>query len=170
MFTPLLASIAMVLVVTTSNYLVQFPINDWLTWGAIPYPLSYLVTELTSWYHGKKAAKKIVYLGFGIATLFSLFFATPKIAFASSFAFLLSQLLDLSLFSLLIDKKWWKAPFLASILASTIDTFFFWSLAFFGENLPIFTWAIGDLAVKIAIDTALLVPFRILYRPLFIKV
>ena len=37
--TPILAMAA---VIVLSNVLVQHPINDWLTWGAITYPVAFL--------------------------------------------------------------------------------------------------------------------------------
>jgi uncharacterized PurR-regulated membrane protein YhhQ (DUF165 family) len=41
--TQLLAAIAaMGVVVLSSNILVQYAINDWLTWGAITYPFAFL--------------------------------------------------------------------------------------------------------------------------------
>ena len=52
--------IAMVLVVTGSNIAVQYPINDWLTWGAFTYPVSFLVSDLTNRNLGPAIARRVV--------------------------------------------------------------------------------------------------------------
>lgn len=150
----------MILIVAASNYLVQFPLNDWLTWGAFTYPISFLVTELTNRFYGSKIARKIVYAGFAAGVLLSLYLSTPKIAFASGTAFLVSQLLDILIFNRFRQKPWWYAPFYASVAASLIDSAIFWNLAFFNENIPLLTLAIGDTAIKIAVDLSMLTPFR----------
>ena len=66
---PLLPLAAMIVIVVASNWLVQFPINDLLTWGAITYPFSFLVTDLTTRLRGPVQARKVVYLGFALAVL-----------------------------------------------------------------------------------------------------
>lgn len=91
--------LSMLLCVIASNYLVLFPINDWLTWGAFPYPISFLVTELTNRFYGPKVARRVIYVGFAMGVILSIWLATPKIAFASGLAFLISQLLDVSIFN-----------------------------------------------------------------------
>ncbi len=155
---------AMIFIVTASNYLVRFPINDWLTWGALPYPASFLITELTNRFFGPRSARRVVYAGFTVAVALSMWLATPKIAAASGIAFLFSQLLDISMFNRFRRADWWAAPLAASFLASLIDTVLFWGLAFYGEAAPFFTWALGDFGVKLIIDLAMLFPFRLLIR------
>lgn len=159
---------AMIGIVAASNYLVQFPLNEWLTLSAFTYPVSFLVTEIANRFHGPRLARRIVYAGFVVAVLLSAWVATPKIAFASGLAFLVSQLLDISIFNKFRQKNcqgnWWIAPFFSSILASTVDSAIFWSVAFWGENLPLFTWAFGDLSVKVLMDLAMLTPFRFAIR------
>jgi queuosine precursor transporter len=165
----IIAYVIMIFIVTSSNYLVQFPINDWLTWGAFPYPVSFLVTELTNRYYGSKAARQVVYVGFILAVFLSFWLATIKIAAASGSAFLISQLLDILIFNRLRRAPWWYSPFFASVLASSVDTAIFWTVAFWGESLPVFTWALGDLAVKLILDITMLIPFRYMMqkRPLW---
>ena len=75
----LLLSLVMGVVVLTSNYLVQFPINHYgleniLTYGALSYPIAFLITDLANRSYGKKVARKIVYVGFSIGVSFTLFF------------------------------------------------------------------------------------------------
>ena len=151
---------AMMLIVASSNYLVQFPINDWLTWGAFTYPISFLITELTNRFHGATIAKRVVYAGFFVAVLISIGISTFKIACASALAFLVSQLLDILVFNRLRRMTWWYAPFFASIIASFVDTAIFWTMAFWGENVPLLTWACGDFLVKLSLDVLMILPFR----------
>jgi queuosine precursor transporter len=154
------AFLAMMIIVASSNYLVQFPINDWLTFGAFPYPISFLVTELTNRFYGPKIARKVVYVGFILGVILSACFAPLKIASASAGAFLISQLLDIYVFNEFRQAKWWYAPFFASVSASLIDTLIFWNVAFWGEPVPLMTWAAGDFGVKFIIDLLMLTPFR----------
>lgn len=160
------AYLAMMIVVAASNYLVQFPINDWLTFGAFTYPISFLVTEITNLYYGPQKARRVVYIGFLLAFVVSIQLATFKIASASCFAFLTAQLLDILIFNRLRSLPWWYAPILASFAASATDTLIFWNLAFYGEPLPILTWSLGDLSVKLGLDVFLLAPFRTFLRTL----
>jgi queuosine precursor transporter len=152
---------AMIFIVVASNYLVQFTVNDWLTLAAFSYPLSFLVTELTNRVYGPKKARQIVYVGFLLGVILSIWLATPRIAMASGTAFLISQLLDISIFNRLRQGAWWYAPFFASAAASIVDTALFWGIAFWGEPVPLVTWAIGDLAVKFLMDVGMLAPFRL---------
>jgi uncharacterized PurR-regulated membrane protein YhhQ (DUF165 family) len=158
------AFMAMAAIVIASNILVLFPINDWLTWGAFPYPISFLITELTNRRYGPKTARKIVYVGFAFAVVLSIWLATPKIAFASGTAFLVSQLLDIYVFNQFRQATWWYAPLFASLAASIIDATLFWNIAFFNESVPLVTWAVGDTSVKVAIDLIMLAPFRLALR------
>ena len=153
---------AMALVVTASNILVQYPINDWLTWGALSYPFAFLVTDLTNRRFGPGAARRVVWVGFACAVVLSAWLATPRIAAASGSAFLIAQLADVSVFDRLRRAAWWKAPLVSSALGSTLDTALFFTLAFAGTGLPWFTWALGDLAVKASFALILLIPFRLL--------
>lgn len=151
---------AMVLTVASSNYLVQFPINDWLTWGAITYPVSFLVTDLTTRLQGPERARRVVYIGFALAVLLSLWLATPRIALASGAAFLVGQLLDIRVFQRLRAGSWWRAPLASSSVGSAVDTAIFFTLAFAGTGLPVVTLALGDLGVKLLLAVLFLAPFR----------
>ncbi len=164
-----LAFFSMIAAVALSNYLVQFPINDWLTFGAFSYPITFLITELTNRFYGSRAARCVVYGGFALAMVLSLWLATPKIAIASGSAFLISQLLDIFAFNKWRNGTWWQAPLFASTFASIIDTPIFWSCAFWGEHLPILTWALGDFCVKLIMDFLLLTPFRLAIKHFHIK-
>ena len=172
----LLLSSAMGVIVLTSNYLVQFPINyfgleEILTYGAFSYPIAFLITDLANRSFGKIIAKKIVYIGFAIGICFTLLFSTNfadlislRIAIGSGTAFLVAQLLDVQIFDKLKKKKWFIAPLTSSIIGSTVDTFLFFSIAFYGTEIPWLTLSLGDLAVKILVALILLVPFRLLLK------
>ena len=153
---------AMAVVVTVSNVLVQYPLNDWLTWGALSYPFAFLVTDLTNRRFGPRGARRVVLAGFACAVALSAWLATPRIAAASGSAFLIAQLADVQVFDRLRNARWWRAPLVSSALGSILDTALFFSLAFAGTGLPWTTWALGDLAVKAGFALVLLIPFRLL--------
>lgn len=158
----LLAVLAMGAVVLLSNVLVQYPINDWLTWGAFPYPAAFLVSDAVNLRFGPRVARRIAWCGFVLAVLLSIWVATPRIAAASCSAFICAQLLDIAVFHRLRAGRWWRAPALATVCSATLDTAIFWSIAFAGSGLPWISWASGDLLVKLMVGTCLLAPFRVL--------
>lgn len=182
----------MTAVVVASNFLVQFPLSgsflgvqlgDLLTWGAFTYPFAFLVTDLTNRQFGPSAARRVVFIGFVVGVILSFWTSVPRIAVASGTAFLIGQLLDISVFNRLRRQTWWQAPLAGSLLGSMIDTALFFSLAFaatfafIGPNdgfaiewapiLGVFTmeaprwvsWALGDLSVKILAGIVLLMPY-----------
>ena len=172
----LLLSLIMGVVVLASNYLVQFPINYYglgeiLTYGAFSYPIAFLITDLANRSYGKLIARKIVYIGFVIGIIFTLFFSTNfedlisiRIAIGSGVAFLVAQLIDVQIFDQLRKKKWFVAPLTSSLIGSTIDTFLFFSISFYATGVPWVTLSLGDLAVKILVAFIMLIPFRLLLK------
>ena len=172
----LLLSLIMGVVVLASNYLVQFPINYYglgeiLTYGAFSYPIAFLITDLANRSYGKFIARKIVYIGFVIGIIFTLFFSTNfedlisiRIAIGSGVAFLVAQLIDVQIFDQLRKKKWFIAPLTSSLIGSTIDTFLFFSISFYASGIPWITLSLGDLSVKILVALIMLIPFRILLK------
>ena len=156
---------AMALIVTAANIGVQSPINDWLTWGAFTYPISFLITDLCNRSMGARSARRVVYAGFIVAVALSIYFATPRIAIASGTAFLLAQVLDVQIFDRLRQSsQWWMPPLVSSSIASALDTALFFSIAFFGTPVPWVTLALGDYAVKMALAIAMLLPFLAVVR------
>ncbi len=187
---------AMAFIVALSNYLVQFPLQggigplklgDLLTWAAFTYPVTFLVTDLVNRFFGPAAARKVVYAGFALAVVLSIWLANPRIAIASGSAFLVAQLLDVAVFNRLRQSpRWWVPPMASSVIGSVVDTFVFFSLAFaasfafIGPNddfaiasapllgiLPLeaprwVSWALGDLVVKLLMATVLLAPYGLL--------
>ena len=172
----ILLSFLMGVVVLTSNYLVQFPINYYglneiLTYGAFSYPIAFLITDLSNRSFGKIVARKIVYFGFllgiGFTVLFSTDFAdliSIRIAIGSGTAFLTAQLLDVQIFDRLRKKEWYVAPLTSSMIGSTIDTFLFFSISFYGTGVPWVTLSLGDLIVKVIVTFVMLIPFRLLLK------
>ena len=170
----LLLSLIMGVVVLASNYLVQFPINyygleELLTYGAFSYPIAFLITDLANRSFGKIVARKIVYIGFTIGILFTLIFSTNftdlisiRIAIGSGTAFIIAQLLDVQIFDQLRKRKWYIAPLTSSLIGSTVDTFLFFSISFYGTGIPWITLSLGDLTVKIFVALVMLIPFRLL--------
>ena len=164
----------MAFVVALSNYLVQFPINyfgleNLLTYGAFSYPIAFLITDLSNRRYGKSIAKKIVYLGFALGVFLTLYFSTNysdlisiRIAIGSGTAFLIAQLIDVYIFDRLRKKIWFLAPLTSSLIGSSIDTFLFFSISFYGTGINWVTLSFGDLSVKIFIALAMLIPFRFL--------
>ena len=182
----------MTLVVVASNFLVQFPVPgnlfglnlaDLLTYGAFIYPVSFLITDLTNRQFGPRAARQVVAVGFLVAIVLSTVASTHRIAIASGSAYLIGQLLDITVFNRLRRTSWWKAPLIASLFGSALDTVIFFSLAFapffamIGANddfaigtspvLGIFateaprwiSWAIGDFSVKLIVGVVMLLPY-----------
>jgi uncharacterized PurR-regulated membrane protein YhhQ (DUF165 family) len=183
--------IAMAIIVVASNILVQYQLSKWLTWGALSYPVAFLVTDIMNRVYGSAAARKVVLAGFVTGVLCSLVAAgldktTLRIAIASGAAFLSAQLMDIAVFNQLRKYNWWLPPLVASIVGSVLDTAVFFSIAFAAELTPIFPsddvfWAnervpllgsgpvaplwvslaAADWLVKLAMAILALVPFRI---------
>ena len=172
----LLLSFLMGVVVLSSNYLVQFPINYYglneiLTYGAFSYPIAFLITDLANRSYGKRVARKIVYFGFVLGIGFTVLFSTDfadlisiRIAIGSGIAFLTAQLLDVQIFDRLRKKDWFVAPLTSSMIGSTIDTFLFFSISFYGTGVPWVTLSLGDLIVKVIVALIMLIPFRLLLK------
>jgi|TARA_B110000444_G_C18838234_1_gene597338 queuosine precursor transporter len=161
-------------IIIVSNYLVQFPINKYnlqniLTYGAFSYPITFLITDLANRRFGKDKARKLVYFGFTVGILLTLFVSTNfndvisiRIAIGSGAAFLVAQLVDIEIFQRLRNKIWFIAPMTSSVFGSIIDTFLFFSIAFLGTGMPWVTLAFGDLFVKFLMALLMLIPFRLL--------
>ncbi len=191
----------MAAIVLASNILVQFLFGQWLTWGAFTYPLAFLVTDLMNRLYGPRAARKVVFAGFLVGVLCSLIgtqimlqgdgytypAVTLRVAIGSGVAFLTAQLLDVSIFDRLRDRRWWAAPLASSLIGSSVDTALFFTIAFSGaltaiepandvswagEVLPLLgvgpmvpLWvslAVADWGVKLAIALVALIPFRLI--------
>lgn len=184
--------VLMTIVVVASNFLVQFPVlgsafgiqlSDLLTWGAFIYPAAFLVTDLTNRQFGPRIARRVVFAGFVVGIAISYHTSMPRIAIASGTAYLVGQLLDISVFNQLRRQTWWRAPLAGSLIGSMLDTILFFSLSFapvfgfLGANdefaigsapiLGVFateaprwiSWAIGDFVVKLLVGLVMLLPY-----------
>ena len=164
----------MALIVVLSNYLVQFPVRymgfqDLLTYGAFSYPIAFLITDLSNRRYGKNTAKNIVYLGFILGVILTFYFSTNysdlisiRIVIGSGTAFIVAQLIDINIFDKLRKKIWFAAPLVSSLIGSSIDTFLFFSISFYGTEVNWVTLSFGDLFVKIFVALMMLIPFRLL--------
>jgi uncharacterized integral membrane protein (TIGR00697 family) len=203
---------AMAVVVVASNVLVQFPVGgsvgavalaDILTWGAFTYPFAFLVTDLANRRYGPATARRVVLVGFMLAVATTIVFPPllfrvglipfetdalrlVRIAIASGTAFLVGQLLDVTVFNRLRRQSWWRAPVVGSLVGSVVDTAVFFSIAFAAafafvgpedafalEAAPLLgvgpfeaarwvSWALGDLSVKLLIAIFALIPYRLI--------
>ncbi|WP_034945030.1 7-cyano-7-deazaguanine/7-aminomethyl-7-deazaguanine transporter [Erwinia oleae] len=144
-----------VLVITSSNYLVQLPISIFgfhTTWGAFSFPFIFLATDLTVRIFGAPLARRIIlavmvpalfisyavsalfyqgeWQGFPALQAFNLFVA--RIACASFMAYALGQILDVHVFNRLRQRpQWWLAPATAMFLGNISDTLAFFFIAFY---------------------------------------
>ena len=109
-----------------------------------------------------------------------------RIAVASGAAFLAAQLLDITVFNRLRRQSWWRAPMFGTLAGSIVDTMIFFGIAFSAafafvgpldafalEAAPLlgmfpaeaprwFSWALGDLTVKLLIAIFALIPYRLI--------
>ncbi len=136
--------LAMAAIVVASNILVQFLFGNWLTWGAFTYPLAFLVNDVMNRVYGPQAARRVVWVGFGVGVACSLIgtqiigefgpLVTLRIALGSGIAFLTAQLVDVAIFDRLREDRhggaWWRAPLASTLVGSTLDTALFFSIAF----------------------------------------
>lgn len=174
-------------VIATSNYLVQLPFELFgfhTTWGAFSFPFVFLATDLTVRLFGSQMARKIVlrvmlpallisyvasvvmvegkYVGMQGFSEFNTFVA--RIAFASFIAYLVGQLLDISVFNKLREvKNWWLAPAASTVIGNLIDTMLFFAIAFYASVDPFMAanWqeiAWVDYAFKLVISLAFFLP------------
>jgi uncharacterized PurR-regulated membrane protein YhhQ (DUF165 family) len=175
----LLGILAMAVIVAASNYLVTIPVttilgvdmnaatgfafSEYVQWAAFSYPIAFLVTDVMNRVYGPSAARRVIAVGFVFGVVLSLWLADPRIAFASGTAFLVAQLMDVSVFNRMRDGLWWKAPLVSSIIAGTVDSALFWTLAFYGSDfVGWWNYALVDWAAKVSVTVLMLVPFRAL--------
>jgi len=169
--------VAMAMIVAASNYLVTIPVtsifgidmnattgfafSDYVQWAAFSYPIAFLVTDVMNRVYGPGAARRVIAVGFIFGVALSWYLADPRIALASGTAFLVAQMLDVSVFNRLRDGVWWKAPLVSSIIGGTVDSLLFWTLAFYASDFAgWWNYGIVDWAVKLTITIAMLIPFR----------
>jgi uncharacterized integral membrane protein (TIGR00697 family) len=176
-----------ILIICASNYLVQLPFQIFgfhTTWGAFSFPFVYLATDLTVRIFGQRAARKIIFKVMfpallvsyllsvifyqgdfqGVAALATFNSFVFRIAFASFAAYLLGQLMDITVFAKLREQRaWWVAPAASTIVGNLVDTVIFFGLAFYGSSDSFMAahWpeiASIDYGFKLMISLALFLP------------
>ncbi|QIQ21166.1 7-cyano-7-deazaguanine/7-aminomethyl-7-deazaguanine transporter [Zophobihabitans entericus] len=176
-----------ILIIASSNYLVQIPFTIFgfhTTWGAFTFPFIFLTTDLTIRVFGASLARKIIFvvmipalalsylvsvlffngswMGIESLSTFNLFVA--RIAAASFAAYLVGQLLDITVFNYLRRQhRWWVAPSAAAVAGNAIDTLVFFSIAFYRSDDPFMAenWleiALVDYSFKILICALFFLP------------
>ncbi|ENL8717271.1 7-cyano-7-deazaguanine/7-aminomethyl-7-deazaguanine transporter [Klebsiella oxytoca] len=159
------------LVITSSNYLVQLPISIFgfhTTWGAFSFPFIFLATDLTVRIFGAPLARRIIlavmipallisygvsalfymgeWQGFAALTSFNLFVA--RIAAASFMAYALGQILDVHVFNRLRQsRRWWLAPTASTLFGNISDTLAFFFIAFWRSQDPFMAAHWGEIAI-----------------------
>ena len=197
--------IAMAAIVVASNILVQHTFGSYLTYGAFTYPLSFLVNDIINRLAGVKAALRVVLAGFVVGLVCSFIgtqlhndygpLVTLRVALGSGTAFLVGQLLDVTIFDRLRRAEWWRAPLVSTLIGSTIDSVIFFTIAFaasltFLEPSSDMSWAavsgpllgsgpmvplwvslaLADWGVKFGIAVFGLLPFRLIIAKFSIRV
>ena len=159
------------LVITSSNYLVQLPISIFgfhTTWGAFSFPFIFLATDLTVRIFGAPLARRIIFavmvpalvISYGISALFymgewqgfaalgtfNLFVA--RIAIASFMAYALGQILDVHVFNRLRQSRhWWLAPTASTLFGNISDPVAFFFIAFWRSPDPFMAAHWGEIAL-----------------------
>jgi len=189
--------IAMAVIVVASNILVQQPLGAYLTYGALTYPLAFLVNDIVNRLQGARAARQVVLAGFWVGLVCSAIgtqimgefgpLVTWRIALGSATAFLVGQLLDVTVFDRLRRAVWWRAPLASTLIGSSVDSLIFFTIAFsmslsflepsndvawagdigallgIGPMVPFWmSLAVADWCVKFAIAVFGLLPFRLI--------
>ena len=197
--------IAMAAIVVASNILVQHTFGAYLTYGAFTYPLSFLVNDIINRLAGVKAARRVVLAGFVVGLVCSFIgtqlhndygpLVTLRVALGSGTAFLVGQLLDVTIFDRLRRAEWWRAPLVSTLIGSTIDSVIFFTIAFAasltflepssdvswaavsgpllgsGPMVPLWvSLALADWGVKFGIAVFGLLPFRLIIAKFSIRV
>ncbi|MEH0876469.1 7-cyano-7-deazaguanine/7-aminomethyl-7-deazaguanine transporter [Pectobacterium cacticida] len=144
-----------VLIITSSNYLVQLPVLIFgfhTTWGAFTFPFIFLATDLTVRIFGAPLARRIILavmvpalvISYLVSSLFyqgswqsfgalnQVNIVVARIACASFMAYVLGQILDVHVFNRLRQKRvWWVAPTVSTVFGNLSDTLAFFFIAFY---------------------------------------
>lgn len=176
-----------ILIIASSNYLVQFPITVFgfkATWGAFTFPFIFLTTDLTVRVLGAKTGRKVVFYAMGPALLISYIITVAfrhgvwlgadslftfdlfvfRIALASFSAYVVGQLMDVFVFNKLRQhKQWWHAPLASAVVGNLVDTYVFFYIAFYKTSDTylaenLFEIASVDYVFKIIINSIFFLP------------
>ncbi|WP_424947750.1 queuosine precursor transporter [Candidatus Spongiihabitans sp.] len=155
-------------VIALANYAVQFTatfMGYHFTWAMFVFPLIILATDLTVRLSSQANARVIVGIAYVPAILISAWLADWRIGIASGTAYLVGQLLDITVFQRVREraKSWWPAPLLSTFFANIIDTYTFFAVAFYqsADEFMAANWievASVDLGFKIVVSVVLFLP------------
>ncbi|MCL1090817.1 7-cyano-7-deazaguanine/7-aminomethyl-7-deazaguanine transporter [Shewanella profunda] len=176
-----------ILIICVSNYLVQLPFQLFgyhTTWGAFSFPFVYLATDLTVRIFGQQAARNIILKAMIPALMISYVMGVLfhqgsfqgadslaqwntfvfRIAFASFAAYLIGQLMDITVFARLrTSRSWWVAPAASTLVGNFVDTLVFFSVAFYASSDSFMAahWpeiATVDYSFKLLVSLGLFLP------------
>ena len=173
-----------ILLLTISNLLVQYPFTLFgfhTTWGAFSYPAIFILTDLTVRLSDARYARAIIFRsmipGLILSYLIASYIEAPngldlslihimpfRIALACFIAYVLGQVLDVTVFQRYRNQSsWWVAPILSSTVGNIVDTILFFAIAFYHCSNPFLSqhWveiASIDLFFKIIISWVAFVP------------
>lgn len=176
-----------ILIICVSNYLVQLPFQLFgyhTTWGAFSFPFVYLATDLTVRIFGQQAARNIILKAMIPALMISYVMGVLfhqgsfqgadslaqwntfvfRIAFASFAAYLIGQLMDITVFARIRkSRSWWVAPAASTLVGNFVDTLAFFSVAFYASSDSFMAshWpeiATVDYSFKLLVSLGLFLP------------
>ena len=166
-----------IFITTLSNALVSIPIEIYefkITWAAFSFPLVVVATDLTVRLLGKSIAQKTIAFSYPISIISSIMIiyfegnfmsVAFRIGIASATAYALGILIDINVFQYIRERysAWWHAPALSTVISNVIDSYTFFSTAFFGsEDIYMSTnWieiAGNQTALKIIIGLVFFLP------------
>ena len=177
------------LITTTSNALVVFPITFWgykLTLAAFVFPLVVVVTDLTVRLVGKRIAQKTITYTYPLAIILSILVVfiekdslniAIRVGFASATSYALGIVIDIFAFQQIRNnyKAWWIAPSLSTVISNFIDTYTFFFTAFYNSK-DIFmseNWieiAFNQTILKIFIGLIFFLPIYGFLLNIFLKI
>ena len=159
--------------------------------GAILFPLTYIIGDVLAEVYGLKAAKRAIFMAFGVSALAALTFLAvqylpgapeytnqaafeavlgfvPQIVIASLAAFLAGQFINAYVL-IKIKEKWGEKHLWARLIGSTIagqlvDTAIFCTIAFYGviTGWSFINYVLVGVAYKVAVEIILLpVTYRV---------
>ena len=166
-----------IFITTLSNALVSIPIEIYefkISWAAFSFPLVVVATDLTVRLLGKSIAQKTIAFSYPISIISSIMIiyfegnfmsVAFRIGIASATAYALGILIDINVFQYIRERysAWWFAPALSTVISNVIDSYTFFSTAFFGsEDIYMSTnWieiAGNQTALKIIIGLVFFLP------------
>jgi len=157
-----------VVLIGIANYVVQFPARIFdikITLAMFLFPLILVATDLTVRLTNKETARLVVGLSFIPAVIISGLVSNWRIGLASATAYLIGQLLDVTVFQKIREKftAWWSAPLASSIVSNIVDTYVFFAAAFIGSANAYMAanWlaiANADVVFKVLVTVCVVLP------------